>query len=213
MERVHANEKTQLMKSFIQQKAESIKWKEKYRIEQKEKLDLKELLEKEKEAFEKEKEKFEIEKALLENEKKDLERKLLDSTPKQHVNNYLSAVFTPGQIKRLLDPSKKRIVWNPEDISAAMSAGSYGARAYHYWRTKRNMPLPGMSTLRKWAGSFCFEPGVLKPVMDHMKLKSSQLPSIEKLAVLSFDEIHISQQIEIDKKKRASRKFFLRTYY
>jgi hypothetical protein len=36
MERVHANEKTQLMKSFIQQKAESIKWKEKYRIEQKE---------------------------------------------------------------------------------------------------------------------------------------------------------------------------------
>jgi hypothetical protein len=97
---------------------------------------------------------------------------------------------------------------NPEDISAAMSARSYGARAYHYWRTKRNMPLPGMSTLRKWAGSFCFEPGVLKPVMDHMKLKSSQLPSIEKLAVLSFDEIHISQQIDIDKKKEQVVSFF-----
>jgi hypothetical protein len=63
-------------------KDNQLQWKEKYRIEQKEKLDLKELLEKEKEAFEKEKEEFEIEKALLENEKKDLERKLLDSTPK-----------------------------------------------------------------------------------------------------------------------------------
>jgi hypothetical protein len=96
-------------------------------IEQKEKLDLKELLEKDKEAFEKEKEAFEN--ALLENAKNDLERKLLASTPKQHVNNCLSAVFTPGQIKRLLDPSKKRIVSNPEDISAAMSAYSYAAKA------------------------------------------------------------------------------------
>jgi hypothetical protein len=101
-------------------------------------LDLKELLEKDKEAFEKEKEAFEN--ASLENAKNDLERKLLASTPKQHVNNCLSAVFTPGQIKRLLDPSKKRIVSNPEDISAAMSAYSYAAKAYHYWRTKRNMP-------------------------------------------------------------------------
>jgi hypothetical protein len=153
-------------------------------------LDLKELLEKEKEAFEKEKEEFEIEKALLENEKKDLERKLLDSTPKQHVNNYLSAVFTPEQIKRLLDPSKKCIVWNPDDISASMSARSYGARAYHYWRTKLNMSLPGMSTLRKWVGSFCFEIQKIseeskKPSLQSRKPKKPALRPFQKGVILS----------------------------
>jgi hypothetical protein len=95
----------------------------------------------------KEKEKFEIEKALLENEKKDLERKLLDSTPKQHVNNYLSAVFTPGQIKRLLDPSKKRIVWNnnnslftprkqlQENTHGALARTKSGNKMHHLHRS------------------------------------------------------------------------------
>ena len=44
------------------------------------------------------------------------------------------------------------------------------------------------------------EEGVLHDVLHLMKLKGESLSAINKLVILSFDEIYISQKAEIDKK-------------
>lgn len=71
----------------------------------------------------------------------------------------------------LLNPSQKKTHWSSEDIAAAMSLRSISPKAYVYLRKARNIPLPGMSTLRRWAAAFDLTEGILKNVMDIMKYK------------------------------------------
>ncbi|CAH1981430.1 unnamed protein product [Acanthoscelides obtectus] len=65
----------------------------------------------------------------------------------------LAKVFTPGQIKKLLNAGKKRVRWSPEDIATAISLRSVSPKAYRYLRVN-NYPLPALSTLRSWVSSF-----------------------------------------------------------
>ena len=57
-----------------------------------------------------------------------------------------------------------------------------------------------MSTLRKYAANLQLDQGVLEEVMRVMKLKSKNKTKREKICILFFDEIHLSAEIEIDKK-------------
>lgn len=82
-----------------------------------------------------------------------------------------------------------------------MSLRSVSPKAYVYLRKARNIPLPGMSTLRKWAMAFDLNEGILKNVMDIMKYKGQSMSDIEKMAVLCFDEIYVMEQIAIEKKE------------
>lgn len=113
----------------------------------------------------------------------------------------LSKMFTPGQIKLIMNPSSVKIKWCEEDFSAAMSARSYGTAAYEYWRCTRGIPMPAPSTLRKRAALINFEPGVLSSVLKHMELKRENMVLRETLCVASFDEIYTSPQIDIEKKR------------
>lgn len=73
-------------------------------------------------------------------------------------NNYetkmydiLKTVFTPGQIRLLLNPSQKRTVWSSEDIASAMSLRSVSPKAYRYLSNVMKIPLPSLQTLRRRA--------------------------------------------------------------
>lgn len=110
-------------------------------------------------------------------------------------------IFTPGQVKKMLYPENKRIRWSPEDIAFAISLRSVSPKAYRYLRS-HNHPLPALSTLRKWAAKFSVEPGILNDVITLMNKKSSQMKEIEKLCILSFDEVYLSNRIDIDKKEQ-----------
>lgn len=144
----------------------------------------------------------ELKYALANSEHKvsELEKALKKSMPKYEIEKNLSRIFTPGQIKMVLNPKLTKITWSEEDISAAMTARSYGNASYEYWRCTRNVPMPAPSTLRKRSSALNFEPGVLKSVFNHMKMKSSEMELRETLCTLAFDEIHISRQVDIDKK-------------
>ena len=61
--------------------------------------------------------------------------------------------------------------------------------------------MPALSTLRKWASKIKVEPGVLTEVTKMMKGKGKDQPLRNKIYILSFDELYISQFIEIDRKK------------
>lgn len=93
----------------------------------------------------------ETKKALMESEKKKKKRE--EEKLKENMYRVLSQVFTPGQIKILLYPEKKRVVWSSEDIANAISLRCISPKAYRYLRNVVKMPLPGFSTLQRCTAS------------------------------------------------------------
>jgi len=102
----------------------------------------------------------------------------------------------------LLNPSRKRIVWSTEDIANAMSLRCISPKAYRYLRNIIKIPLPSLQTLRRWATSISVEPGVLHAILDCMQFKGKSMSDFEKLIVLTFDEVYLSNKIAIDRKKQ-----------
>lgn len=68
-------------------------------------------------------------------------------------NDYLSAklsgVFTPGQIKCLLNNTKSTR-WTTTDLQTAVRLRTISKKAYMFLRDVRSFPLPGLSTLSEW---------------------------------------------------------------
>lgn len=104
-----------------------------------------------------------------------------------------------GQIRLLLNPALSRIKWSPEDIASAVSFRCASPKGYRYMKDVLKMPLPGLSTLRRWANRIRVEPGILSVVLDVMKMKENCTPDIEKLVVLTFDEMYLNNKISIDR--------------
>lgn len=128
----------------------------------------------------------------------ELEKQLRKVTSEKSDHTILQQIFTPGQIKLLLNPSKKKINWLSEDIAASISLRSISPRVYRYLRG-RGFPLPALSTLtREWARRLHLQEGTLQCVIDLMKIKGKDMPVLDRLTTLSFDEIHISNKVDID---------------
>lgn len=119
---------------------------------------------------------------------------------KENVHNVLKKIFTTKQIDVLMSNEKKRVKWGIEDISAAIVLRSVSPKAYRFLR-KTHYPLPGLSTLRKWASRMELKEGILSDIVFLMKKKSPALQLHQKLCMICFDEIYISQKMEIDKSK------------
>jgi hypothetical protein len=62
-------------------------------------------------------------------------------------------LLTATQLK-ILVTGKKKTIWNVEDISRAFALRFFSHQAYTYFRDELNYPLPGLSTLRKYAAKF-----------------------------------------------------------
>ncbi|CAH0556742.1 unnamed protein product [Brassicogethes aeneus] len=87
---------------------------------------------------------------ILESQNKDLLKEIegIKSTTYEKYNNILAKVFTPGQIKTLLNSKKNmRVCWSTEDIASAFSLWSVSPKAYRYLRAN-NYPLPAQKLLK-----------------------------------------------------------------
>jgi hypothetical protein len=115
------------------------------------------------------------------------------------IEETLAKYFTPGQIRIILNPGK-RIVWSTLDISVALSLRYVSAKAYRYLRSKLLYPLPSISTLKSWVVKHNFKPGLQTSVLAIMKNRGDQLTCVEKLTVISFDEMKIKAELCIDRK-------------
>lgn len=60
--------------------------------------------------------------------------------------NVLSGMFTPTQIKLILDPKKKVYKWTEDDIASAITLRSLSPKTYKYLRNEKRYPLPGNKT-------------------------------------------------------------------
>lgn len=99
----------------------------------------------------------------------------------------------------LLNPQKKRVVWSSEDIASAISLRSVSPKAYRYLRNVIKIPLPGLSTIRRWASKIKINEGVLTPILHCMEFKGRGMQKFKKLVVLTFDEIYLNNKIAIER--------------
>lgn len=120
----------------------------------------------------------------------------------QCVMSTINKIFTPGQVKRLQQP-QKQAHWSADDIANAIAIFSAGARAYRVL-LKKKYPLPAISTLRKWSGKIQIGEGILNPVLKIME--KSEFNELERMCVLSFDEMKIKKQYLYSKAKDATLK-------
>ncbi|CAI6357932.1 unnamed protein product [Macrosiphum euphorbiae] len=84
---------------------------------------------------------------------------------------------------------KKRVHWTRAEISKAFTLRYFSKRAYVYVKNELHYPLPGLSSLQRWAKSIEMRNGVLHDVLNLMKLNGEVLNNSEKLTVLMFDEV------------------------
>lgn len=131
------------------------------------------------------------------NKNQNLEKDLKKAKSEIPDLTVLHKIFTPGQIKLLFNPSKKRIRWASDDIASSISLRSISPKLYRFLR-EQGFPLPGLSTLRDWAKCLNLEQGTLASVMELMKVKAREMPELNRLAVLAFDKIYISNNVSID---------------
>ena len=116
-------------------------------------------------------------------------------TLNQDIKDILSKCFTPGQIRCLLQD--KRVKWSSEDIANALTLRALSKKTYNYLR-KRNFPLPARSTLQKWTRQFKCRRGILQEVLSLMKAKATNFTELERICVLSFDEMNIDGRVCYD---------------
>lgn len=107
----------------------------------------------------------------------------------------ISSFCTPGQIKRLEKPGHL-LHWSADDIANAIAIHSAGARAYRML-LKRQYPLPSVPTLRRWCAKVPIRPGVIEPVIKIMEM--TDFTPLQRICVLSFDEMKIKKQYLYDK--------------
>ncbi|KMQ83324.1 transposase, partial [Lasius niger] len=83
----------------------------------------------------------------------------------------------------LLNPTVQKMRWSADDIAVAISLRSVSPKAYRYLKNVLKIPLPGLSTLRKWASTFCVDEGILTDVLKIIKYKGRDMSDINKLTV------------------------------
>lgn len=111
----------------------------------------------------------------------------------------LQSTFTDNQIKLLLG-RKKQVKWTNEDISLAFTLRYLSKRCFLFMKRKMNIPLPGLSTLQRWASTFEMRKGLLGSVFNFLEVAKSTLKEHERIVVLQFDEMKVKSVLEYDKK-------------
>lgn len=76
---------------------------------------------------------------------------------------------------------------------------SISSKCCDYLRNVKGIPLPCVSTLNEKVKNFPCEPGSLCYVLSLMKPKAETLNTVERVAVLSFDEMSIASEWSYDK--------------
>ncbi|KAJ8881802.1 hypothetical protein PR048_018288 [Dryococelus australis] len=82
------------------------------------------------------------------------------------------------QIDRFL--TKNKCCWGKEDIVAAVTLRSVSRKAHVYMRNKVGLPLPSLSTLRKWTRNLWCKPGIHTEVLTVLEATSKIMKEIKR---------------------------------
>lgn len=90
----------------------------------------------------------------------------------------LNSMFTKNQIKLLLG-MQKQVLWTSEEISLAFTLRYFSKRCFLFLKRKLKIPLPGLSTLQRWASRFEINQGIFESVLK-------KIPNIPKEVLKTF---------------------------
>ena len=113
-----------------------------------------------------------------------------------NLENVLGRLFTKRQIKKIINGDKMQH-FVKEDIAQSITSYSTSSKAYKLPRNK-HFPLPSVRTLQRWSQKLDVSPGVLEPVKKILTA-ATQISDIQKLCVLSFDEMKAKKRYCYDK--------------
>lgn len=111
----------------------------------------------------------------------------------------LESVFTESQIKLLM--GKKKVTWGLDDLNKAFALRYFSKRAYVFLKKELKIPLPGISTLKQYASKINMSGGILTEILKIMKVVGTNKSDLEKLTVITYDEMKIKSQYEYDTKR------------
>jgi Transposase protein len=121
------------------------------------------------------------------------------SFTKEKVQNLLDGSFSSAQIAVIKNQLKRPRRWTKDDIVNGLMLRSFSRKSYEFLREKKLLPLPAQSTLQNWVRNFTCQPGLLHDIRKILQeyIESEDSP-LSPLAVISFDEMEISQCLEYD---------------
>ena len=111
---------------------------------------------------------------------------------KEVLRETLQKSFSRSQARILVNNTNRAKKWSEEDIVNGLILRSFSRRTYQHLRQKKLLPLPGLSTLRRWVKNFQCQPGLLTDVLKILKkyIESENNP-LAKLGVINFDEMEV----------------------
>lgn len=111
------------------------------------------------------------------------------------IRSELTKYFTESQTKHLM--TGKRVHWGEEDIIKGLILYATSKKAYRLIKRQKLIPLPSISSLKKWVTNFDCNPGVLYQVIAVLKRDIGQSANSKtRIATLSFDEMEIKKKFE-----------------
>lgn len=116
---------------------------------------------------------------------------------KKEETDAVKKMFTKNQMNMLLN-RRKRVNWTSEEAASAFTLRYYSKKAYLYVKEKLHFPLPGLSSLRRWASKLKISNGILTSVLEFMQLAGESMNDFEKTVVLCFDEVKVQNIVEYD---------------
>ncbi|XP_066955828.1 uncharacterized protein [Macrobrachium rosenbergii] len=146
----------------------------------------------ERDALLKEKKEWEIERSSLQEKIATVE---FNATSLARSN--LSKYFSPSQVRFLTGIPVKH--WCEDDISGALALRYLSPKAYRYLRNKMEFPYPSISTLHRWVSKINVEPGILTSVLMPLRHKAKTMTEMNRLCVMSFDEMSVAYEWTYDK--------------
>ncbi|VEN50724.1 unnamed protein product [Callosobruchus maculatus] len=91
--------------------------------------------------------------------------------------------------------------WTIQDKAFALSLYKRSPKLYTGY-LKIHFQLPSISVLKKVLSSVPFNCGLIKPVMDYLKLQSEQMDELDKCCTLIFDEVSLASGLYYDSNKQ-----------
>jgi hypothetical protein len=111
--------------------------------------------------------------------------------------NAMKKFFTKNQMDLLLK-RRKRVNWTSEEAASAFTLRYYSKKSYLYVKSTLQFPLPGLSSLRRWASKLKITNGILTNILKFMQLAGESMNDFEKTVVLCFDEVKVKNVLEYD---------------
>ena len=142
-----------------------------------------------------------LENSRLREDAADLEKNDARKTSvlKRKLAEAVGDTFTPTQIDCLIE-RKKKCHWTEEDIARGVTLRSISSKSYKYIRQHLNFPFPGDTTIYDWIKNINCEPGLQKSSLRLMKHKSKDMPLKDRVCMIMFDEMSLSEEYCFDRK-------------